>query len=66
MKIAFQGENVETQAGTVGELLSERGCDAKSSLVELDGEVLSPGADSAAKALHEGARVDVFKLVAGG
>lgn len=66
VNILYQGTPVQTAAGSIGELLRERGADPARALVELDGEVLSPGADAQARTLSEGSKVDVFTIVAGG
>ena len=64
--IFYQGAPVQTAAGTLGELLRERGVDPAKALIEHDGEVLAPGEDLEARALSDGSKVDVFMIVAGG
>ena len=66
MKVAYQGEAVETTAKTVAEFLSARGVDQSKAIVEYGGEVYAPGADLSALVLEDGATLDVFKLTAGG
>ena len=65
MKINYQGKERETVATTLGELLAEQGVDAAHAVVELDGDVLSPG-EGAERPLAEGSVVAVFRIVTGG
>ncbi len=65
MKIKYQGEETETDAASVAAFLETRGFDASSAVVELDGEILAAGL-AASTALHDGAELNAFRIVAGG
>ena len=65
MKILYQGKETETDAATVAAFLAVQGVKTEEAVVELDGEIVA--ADSvAAAALHEGAELNAFRIVAGG
>ena len=65
MKIRYQGKEAETDAATVAAFLAVQGVKSEEAVVELDGEIVA--ADSvAAAALHEGAELNAFRIVAGG
>ena len=65
MKITYQGNETETSAATVAAYLNEVGIAAKGSIVELDGAILAAAA-AAITSLHEGAELNVYRIVAGG
>ena len=65
MKIVYNGTEVETSARRLAEFLSEKGVNAASALVDMDGTV-AVGTALAQQPLHEGAQVEVFRLVSGG
>ena len=65
MKIKYQGNDEETAATTVAAFLAAQGVDAAEAVVELDGEIVA-GDAVAATSLHEGAELNVFRIVAGG
>lgn len=65
MKINYQGNEEETAATTVAAFLAAQGVDAAEAVVELDGEIVAGDAVAAA-ALHEGAVLNAFRIVAGG
>ena len=65
MKILYQGKETETDAATVATFLATQGVDAAEAVVELDGEIVA-GDAVAATSLHEGAELNVFRIVAGG
>ena len=65
MKIVYNGAEVETSARRLAELLSEKGVDAASALVDMDGAV-AVGTALARQPLRAGAHVEVFRLVSGG
>ena len=61
----YQGKEAETDAATVAAFLAVQGVKSEEAVVELDGEIVA--ADSvAAAALHEGAELNAFRIVAGG
>ena len=66
MKINYQGNDEETTATTVAAFLAGKGVNAKTAIVEYDGEIY--GADSALSAvpLTDGAELNVFNIVSGG
>ena len=65
MKILYQGKEAETDEATVAAFLAVQGVKSEEAVVELDGEIVA--ADSvAATSLHEGAELNVFRIVAGG
>ena len=65
MKVKYQGKETETGADTVAAFLVAQGVDAAEAVVELDGEIVAGDAVAAA-ALHEGAELNAFRIVAGG
>ena len=65
MKIRYQGKETETDADTAAAFLAAQGVDAAEAVVELDGEIVA-GDAVAATALHEGAELNAFRIVAGG
>ncbi len=65
MKIRYQGKETETDAANVAAFLAAQGVDAAEAVVELDGEIVAGDAVAAA-ALHEGAELNAFRIVAGG
>ena len=65
MKIRYQGKEAETDAATVAAFLAVRGVKSEEAVVELDGEIVA-GDAMAAAALHEGAELNAFRIVAGG
>ena len=65
MKIKYQGKETETGADTVAAFLADNGVNVAEAVVELDGEIVA-GDAMAAAALHEGAELNAFRIVAGG
>ena len=65
MKIKYQGKETETDAATVAAFLADNGVNVAEAVVELDGEIVAGDAVAAA-ALHEGAELNAFRIVAGG
>ncbi len=65
MKIRYQGKETETGADTVAAFLADNGVNVAEAVVELDGEIVAGDAVAAA-ALHEGAELNAFRIVAGG
>ena len=65
MKIKYQGKETETDADTVAAFLADNGVNVAEAVVELDGEIVAGDAVAAA-ALHEGAELNAFRIVAGG
>ena len=65
MKIRYQGKETETDADTAVAFLAAQGVDAAEAVVELDGEIVAGDAVEATS-LHEGAELNVFRIVAGG
>ena len=65
MKIKYQGKETETDAVTVAAFLADNGVNVAEAVVELDGEIVAGDAVAAA-ALHEGAELNAFRIVAGG
>ena len=65
MKIRYQGKETETGADTVAAFLADNGVNVAEAVVELDGEIVA-GDAVAATSLHEGAELNVFRIVAGG
>ena len=65
MKVKYQGKETETGADTVAAFLADNGVNVAEAVVELDGEIVAGDAVAAA-ALHEGAELNVFRIVAGG
>ena len=65
MKIRYQGKETETDAATVAAFLAVQGVKSEEAVVELDGEIVA-GDAMAAAALHEGAELNAFRIVAGG
>ena len=65
MKVKYQGKETETGADTVAAFLVAQGVDAAEAVVELDGEIVVADA-VAATSLHEGAELNLFRIVAGG
>ena len=66
MKIKYQGNEEETTATTVSALLAEKGVNAKTAIVEYDGEIYGAESDLAALSLTDGAELNVFNIVSGG
>ena len=64
MKIKYQGKETETDAATVAAFLADNGVNTAEAVIELDGEIVA--GDAVAAALHEGAELNVFRIVAGG
>ncbi len=64
MKVKYQGSEIETDAVSVTAFLSSQGVKAEEAVVELDGEIVAAAAG--ATPLHEGAELNVFRIVAGG
>ena len=64
MKILYQGKEAETDAATVAAFLAVQGVKSEEAVVELDGEIVA--GDAMASALHEGAELNAFRIVAGG
>jgi sulfur carrier protein ThiS len=64
MKIRYQGKETETDAATVAAFLAVQGVKSEEAVVELDGEIVA--GDAVAAALHEGAELNAFRIVAGG
>ena len=65
MKVKYQGKETETGADTVAAFLADNGVNVAEAVVELDGEIVAGDAVEAA-ALHEGAELNAFRIVAGG
>ena len=65
MKIRYQGKETETGADTVAAFLADNGVNVAEAVVELDGEIVA-GDVVATAALHEGAELNAFRIVAGG
>ena len=65
MKGKYQGKETETGADTVAAFLADNGVNVAEAVVELDGEIVAGDAVAAA-ALHEGAELNAFRIVAGG
>ena len=65
MKIRYQGKETETGADTVAAFLADNGVNVAEAVVELDCEIVAGDAVAAA-ALHEGAELNAFRIVAGG
>ena len=65
MKIKYQGKETETGADTVAAFLADNGVNVAEAVVELDGKIVAGDAVAAA-ALHEGAELNAFRIVAGG
>ena len=65
MKIKYQGKETETGADTVAAFLADNGVNVAEAAVELDGKIVAGDAVAAA-ALHEGAELNAFRIVAGG
>ena len=65
MKVKYQGKETETGADTVAAFLVDNGVNVAEAVVELDGEIVA-GDAVAATSLHEGAELNVFRIVAGG
>ena len=66
MKIKYQGNDEETAATTVAAFLAGKGVNAKTTIVECDGEIYGAEADLSALPLNEGAELNVFNIVSGG
>ena len=64
MNILYQGKEAETDAATVAAVLAVQGVKSEEAVVELDGEIVA--GDAMAAALHEGAELNAFRIVAGG
>ena len=65
MKVKYQGKETETGTDTVAAFLADNGVNVAEAVVELDGEIVAGDAVAAA-ALHEGAELNAFRIVAGG
>jgi len=65
MNINYQDKDTATDAKTVAAFLESRGVNTGEIVAEYNGEILS-GEDAFAVALEEGARLNVFRIVAGG
>ena len=66
MKIKYQGKDEETALSTVAALLSEKGVDAMTAIVEYRGEIYSSPEALDALALEEGAELNAYRIVSGG
>ena len=66
MKIKYQGNDEETAAATVAAFLAGKGVNAKTAIVEYDGEIYGADSDLAALSLTDGAELNVFNIVSGG
>ena len=66
MTIRYQGNDEETTTTTVAAFLAEMGVNAKTAIVEYDGEIYGAEADLSALPLTEGAELNVFNIVSGG
>ena len=66
MKIKYQGNDEETTATTVAAFLAGKGVNAKTAIVEYDGEIYGAEADLSELPLNEGAELNVFNIVSGG
>lgn len=51
---------------TLADFLQEKGCDPNKVIVEYKGEIFAPGSDFASITYEEGAKVEIFRVVAGG
>ena len=66
MTIRYQGNDEETTTTTVAAFLAEMGVNAKTAIVEYDGEIYGAEADLSALPINEGAELNVFNIVSGG
>ena len=66
MTIQYQGNEEETTVTTVAAFLAGKGVNAKTAIVEYDGEIYGAEADLSALPLNEGAELNVFNIVSGG
>ncbi len=66
MEIKYQGKATETDATTVAAFLAGKGVNAKTVIVEYDGEIYGADSDLAALPLTDGAELNVFNIVSGG
>ena len=66
MKINYQGNDEETTATTVAAFLAGKGVNAKTAIVEYDGEIYGADSDLSAVPLTDGAELNVFNIVSGG
>ena len=66
MKINYQGNDEETTATTVAAFLEGKGVNAKTAIVEYDGEIYGADSDLSAVPLTDGAELNVFNIVSGG
>ncbi|MFC2968615.1 sulfur carrier protein ThiS [Acidimangrovimonas pyrenivorans] len=65
MRIDLNGRSIETAAGTLAELIDERGFQAPSVATALDGAFVARG-QRAETVLREGARVEIVAPMQGG
>ncbi len=66
MKIIFQGLEKATTAQTVAGFLAEEKINTQGVVLELNGEIHRPGQNLEELKLHEGAALNLFRIVAGG
>ena len=66
MKINYQGNDEATTATTVAAFLAGKGVNAKTAIVEYDGEIYGADSDLSAVPLTDGAELNVFNIVSGG
>ena len=66
MTINYQGNDEETTATTVAAFLAGKGVNAKTAIVEYDGEIYGADSDLSALPLTDGAELNVFNIVSGG
>lgn len=66
MKIKYQGNEEETSATNVAEVLAGKGVVAKTAIVEYGGEIYGADSDFSALVLADGAELNVFNIVSGG
>lgn len=66
MKINYQNHEIETDATTVAAFLAGKGVNAKTAIVEYDGEIYGADSDLSAVPLTDGAELNVFNIVSGG
>lgn len=65
MRVELNGETVETQAGTLADLIAERGLSGVSVATALNGDFVPRGL-RAQVALQDGARIEVLSPMQGG
>ena len=66
MTIQYQGNEEETTVTTVAAFLAGKGVNAKTAIVEYDGEIYGADSNLSALPLADGAELNVFNIVSGG